>query len=82
VAPSGIRDIDKFDLAIIELPRVVNCYVGNLPPTPGVFLDYPAPVIRNAADGREMTLMRWRMPPPLKFGGPPVTNILNTSSPR
>jgi putative SOS response-associated peptidase YedK len=25
--------------------------------------------------------MRWGIPPPPKFGGPPVTNILNTSSP-
>jgi putative SOS response-associated peptidase YedK len=25
--------------------------------------------------------MRWGMPPPPKFGGPPVTNIRNTSSP-
>jgi putative SOS response-associated peptidase YedK len=48
---------------------------------PGVFPDYPAPVIPNAADGREMMmLMRWGMPPP-KFGGPPVTNIRNMSSP-
>ena len=26
-------------------------------------------------------MMRWGMPPPPKFGGPPVTNISNTSSP-
>jgi hypothetical protein len=26
-------------------------------------------------------MMRWGMPPPPKFGGPPVTNIRNTSSP-
>jgi hypothetical protein len=26
---------------------VVNRYVGNLPPMPGAFPDYPAPVIRN-----------------------------------
>jgi hypothetical protein len=26
--------------------RVANRYVGNLPPMPGVFPDYPAPVIR------------------------------------
>jgi putative SOS response-associated peptidase YedK len=25
--------------------------------------------------------MRWGMPPPPKFGGPPVTNIRNTASP-
>jgi hypothetical protein len=29
--------------AIINLSRVVNRYVGNLPPMPGVFPDYPAP---------------------------------------
>jgi hypothetical protein len=34
--------------AIIALFRVANRYVGNLPPMPGVFPDYPAPVIRNA----------------------------------
>ena len=28
-----------------------------------------------------MVLMRWGMPPPPKTGGPPVTNIRNTSSP-
>jgi len=48
---------------------------------PGVFPDYPAPVVRNAGDEREMVLMRWGMPPPPKTGGPPVTNIRNTSSP-
>jgi len=26
-------------------------------------------------------MMRWGMPPPPNFGGPPVTNIRNTSSP-
>jgi hypothetical protein len=26
---------------------VINQYVGNLPPTPGVFPDYSAPVVRN-----------------------------------
>lgn len=30
--------------AIIALFRVVNRYVGNLAPMPGVFPDYPAPV--------------------------------------
>jgi putative SOS response-associated peptidase YedK len=67
--------------AIIRLFRVVNRYVGNLPPMPGVFPDYPAPVVRNAGADRELTLMRWGMPPPPKFGGPPVTNIRNTASP-
>ena len=60
---------------------MINRYVGNLAPMPGVFPDYPAPVIRNTDALSEMTLMRWGMPPPPRTGGPPVTNIRNTSSP-
>jgi hypothetical protein len=37
---------------------VINRYVGNLPPMPGVFPDYPAPVIRNTDTGRELGLPR------------------------
>jgi putative SOS response-associated peptidase YedK len=44
---------------------------------PGVFPDYPAPVICNTDTGREMTMMRWGMPPPPRTGGPRVTNIRN-----
>src|SRR6266478_5436130 len=61
--------------------RVINRYVGNLPPMPGVFPDYPAPVVRNAGAERELTMMRWGMPPPPRAGGFPVTNIRNTTSP-
>jgi len=67
--------------AISRLFRVMNRYVGNLAPMPGVFPDYPAPIVRNADHGSELVTMRWGMPPPPKFGGPPVTNIRNTSSP-
>jgi putative SOS response-associated peptidase YedK len=58
---------------IAALFRGVNRYVGNLPPMPGVFPDYPAPVIRNSGGELEMTMMRWGMPPP-RAGGYPVTN--------
>ena len=67
--------------AIRALCRVVNRYVGNLAPMPGVFPDYPAPVIRNTDGALEMTMMRWGMPPPPRAGGYPVTNIRNTASP-
>jgi putative SOS response-associated peptidase YedK len=67
--------------AISRLFRVMNRYVGNLPAMSGVFPDYPAPVVRNAGTERELTMMRWGMPPPLRTGGPPVTNIRNTASP-
>jgi putative SOS response-associated peptidase YedK len=56
----------------------MNRFVGNLA---GVFPDYPAPVVRNAGAERKLLLMRWGMPPPQRTGGPPVTNIRNTSSP-
>jgi hypothetical protein len=46
-----------------------------------VFPDYPAPVVRNAAGERELTMMRWGMPPPPRAGGFPITNIRNTTSP-
>jgi putative SOS response-associated peptidase YedK len=77
----NLYSITTNQAAIIALFRVVNRYVGNLPPMPGVFPDYPAPVVRNAGIERELTMMRWGMPPPPKFGGTPVTNIRNTSSP-
>ena len=36
----------------------MNRYVGNLPPMPGVFPDYPAPVVRNDGGESEMVMMR------------------------
>ncbi len=77
----NLYSITTNQAAIIALFRVINRYVGNLPPMPGVYPDYPAPVVRNTEDGRELAVMRWGMPPPLRAGGAPVTNIRNTSSP-
>ena len=67
--------------AIAALFRVMNRYVGNLPPMPGVFPDYPAPIVRNDLGGRELIMMRWGLPPPPQVGSVPVTNIRNTASP-
>jgi putative SOS response-associated peptidase YedK len=77
----NLYSITTNQAAIIALFRVVNRYVGNLPPMPGVFPDYPAPVVRNTDTGRALTKMRWGMPSPIRTGGPPVTNIRNTLSP-
>lgn len=36
---------------------------GNLPPLPGIFPDYPAPIVRAAeGGGRELVMARWGMP--------------------
>ena len=59
----NLYSITTNQAAIIALFRVINRYVGNLPPMPDVFPDYPAPVIRNNEAGREMLMMRWGMPP-------------------
>ena len=56
--------------------------LGNFPGKNAVFPDSEAPVVRAADDGgREMLPMRGRMPGPVKFGGLPVTNIRNPTSP-
>jgi len=44
--------------AIRALFRVMNRYVGSPQPMPGVFPDYPAPVLRNAGTERELVTMR------------------------
>jgi putative SOS response-associated peptidase YedK len=77
----NLYSITTNQAAIIALFRVINRYVGNLPPMPGVFPDYPAPVIRNSESGTELVTMRWGMPPPPRSPWPPVTNIRNMSSP-
>lgn len=58
----NLYSITTNQAAIIALFRVVNRYVGNLAPMPGVFPDYRAPVVRNGADGRELATARWGMP--------------------
>jgi putative SOS response-associated peptidase YedK len=35
---------------------------GNLPTLPGIFPDYPAPIVRNGDDSRELVMARWGMP--------------------
>ena len=80
-AMCNLYSITTNQAAIIALFRAINHQVGNLPPMPGVFPDYPAPVVRNGGAGRELMRMRWGMPPPTRTNGPPVTNIRNTASP-
>jgi putative SOS response-associated peptidase YedK len=59
----NLYSITTNQAAIIALFRVINRYVGNFPPMPGVFPDYPAPVVRNVGADRELTMMRWGIAP-------------------
>src|SRR5260370_41410099 len=54
----NLYSITTNQAAIAALFGVINRYVGNLPPVPGVFPDYPAPVIPNTESPPEMTIMR------------------------
>jgi len=67
--------------AIRKLFGVTKDYTGNLPAFPSIFPDNEAPVVRSVNGERELMLMRWGMPSPPQFAGPPITNIRNTASP-
>lgn len=48
--------------AIRAFARVLRDSFGNLEPLPGIFPDYPAPVVRNTPEGQGLALLRWGMP--------------------
>jgi putative SOS response-associated peptidase YedK len=86
----NLYSVTKGQQAIIALARAMHDRTGNLPPLPGIFPDYPAPIVRNTEDGRELTMARWGMPTPPQYlvdakGNPKkshsgVTNIRNARS--
>jgi putative SOS response-associated peptidase YedK len=78
--------VTKGQQAIRELTRAMFDRTGNLPPLPGIFPDYPAPIVRNTVEGRELAMARWGMPSPVfalkgRNSDPGVTNVRNTASP-
>jgi putative SOS response-associated peptidase YedK len=82
----NLYSLTKGQQAIRQLAEVMTDQTGNLPPLPGIFPDYPAPIVRNRHEGRELTMARWGMPSPAfvltgKNHDPCVTNIRNVSSP-
>jgi putative SOS response-associated peptidase YedK len=78
----NLYSMTRSQQAIRELAQAMQDTAGNLPLLPAIYPDSVAPIVRNAPDGqRELMMARWGMPGPVKFGGAPVTNIRNTSSP-
>jgi putative SOS response-associated peptidase YedK len=83
----NLYSITSTQKAIIDLARALRDVAGNVPPLPGVFPYYPAPIARTGADGvRELAMARWGMPTPPKFlegkkTDKGVTNVRNVSSP-
>src|SRR5712671_1180802 len=52
----------KGQAAIVALTRALRDSTGNLPPLPGIFPDYQAPVVANRGGIRELCMMHWGMP--------------------
>src|SRR5471030_900781 len=82
----NLYSVTKGQQAIRELSRAMNDRAGNLPPMPGIFPDYMAPIVRNQPEGRELTMARWGMPSPVfalkgRNSDAGVTNIRNVKSP-
>jgi putative SOS response-associated peptidase YedK len=82
----NLYSVTKGQAAIRELARAMSDRTGNMPPLPGIFPDYPAPIVRNQSEGRELTMARWGMPSPAfalqgRKADPGVTNVRNAKSP-
>lgn len=78
--------LTKGQAAIRDLAAVMTDRTGNLPEMAGIYPDYPAPIVRDTAVGREMVMARWGMPSPAfalegKSVAKGITNIRNTKSP-
>ncbi|MBY0360723.1 MAG: SOS response-associated peptidase [Phreatobacter sp.] len=82
----NLYSLTKGQQAILELAGAMMDRTGNLPPMPGIFPDYAAPIVRNGNGGRELAMARWGMPSPVfalegKKTDPGVTNVRNLASP-
>jgi putative SOS response-associated peptidase YedK len=58
----NLYSLTKGQQAIRELTKVLVDKTGNLPPLPGIFPDYAAPIVRNSPEARELVMARWGMP--------------------
>lgn len=82
----NLYSLTRSQQAIRELARAMADRTGNLPPLPGIFPDYAAPIVRAGPEGRELAMARWGMPSPAfalkgRTTDPGVTNVRNTASP-
>jgi hypothetical protein len=62
VPTCNLYAVTKGQQAIRELTRAMLDRTGNLPPLPGIFPNYAAPIVRNTVDGRELAMTRLGCP--------------------
>jgi putative SOS response-associated peptidase YedK len=82
----NLYSLSKGQAAIIELARAMRDVTGNMPPLPGIFPDYSAPIVRNNDGVRELAMASWGMPSPVfalkgRNSDPGITNVRNVKSP-
>lgn len=82
----NLYSLTKGQQAIRDLVSVWKDKVGNLPPLPGIFPNYLAPIVTNTPEGRELVMAKWGMPSPAfalkgKKTDPGATNVRNVKSP-
>lgn len=58
----NLYSLSKHQAGIIQMVRAMTPEAGNFPPLPGIFPDYPAPIIRDADGARTLAMARWGMP--------------------
>jgi putative SOS response-associated peptidase YedK len=67
-AMCNLYRLDKGQDHLRQFFKVARDETGNMPPLPGIFPDYMAPIVRTGTDGeRELVMARWGMPTPPKF---------------
>ena len=62
LAMCNLYSITKGQAAILEFTRAMRDTTGNLPPLPGLFPDYFAPIVRTVDGERQLDMVRWGMP--------------------
>jgi len=82
----NLYSVTRGQAAILQATRAMVDRTGNMPPLPGIYPDYAAPIVRHNGDGRELAMARWGLPSPVfalksKNRDPGVTNVRNTTSP-
>lgn len=82
----NLYSLTRGQAAILAMTRAMTDRTGNLPPLPGIYPDYRAPILRQGEDGRELAMARWGMPSPAvalkgRNSDPGVTNLRNAGSP-
>jgi putative SOS response-associated peptidase YedK len=85
-AVCNLYSITSNQTSVRQLARTLRDITGNMPPLPGVFPDYQAPIVRKNDGTRELAMARWGMPSPVfalkgRNSDPGITNVRNVKSP-